>query len=320
MFGIKTTALTAILLITLSACGGGGSSSSSSSETVTTDGDTDTTTSTGIFVDNVVINLGYRTDTQSGYTNERGEFNYLPGETIVFFIGDLEFPPVLASSVITPLDIANTDDAGSDTVLNIIRLLQSIDQDNNPSNGITIGQQAIDAATQVDFSLEWEIFEAALEVTTLLMNAGQLSAVTEMTPCEVALEHFTSTLDTYGINYNNTYIPHVISNDFYGTWSGFLDVNWSDTDQEVRVTFNENSTEGYNVPGDCHADFLLLEFSDNVAIYEVDLQSGPCIPDALLEFTLGSSNTLQLNMYYLGAIDSISQDTLIATADMTRSE
>jgi len=63
-------------LFVLASCGGGGDSSSSAL--------------TGTFVDSPVINIGYRTATQNGNTNSRGEFRYLAGERVTFFIGDLE--------------------------------------------------------------------------------------------------------------------------------------------------------------------------------------------------------------------------------------
>ncbi|MGB2155318.1 MAG: hypothetical protein ACPHVT_07570, partial [Porticoccaceae bacterium] len=97
-------------LLVLSSCGGGGSDSSS--------------TLAGVFIDSPVINIGYRTATQNGNTNARGEFTYLAGETVTFFIGDMEFPPVLAAEVVTPLDMADTDDVAHHMVVNIIRLLQ----------------------------------------------------------------------------------------------------------------------------------------------------------------------------------------------------
>ena len=51
---------------------------------------------TGVFLDAAVMNIGYRTASQQGFTNANGEFNYRPGEMITFFIGNLEFPPVMA--------------------------------------------------------------------------------------------------------------------------------------------------------------------------------------------------------------------------------
>jgi len=94
---MKIILLFCFILPFLASCGGGGGSSSNP-------------TSTGVFVDSPVINIGYRTETQNGVTNSRGEFKYFPGETVTFFIGDLEFPSVLADERVTPLDMADTDD------------------------------------------------------------------------------------------------------------------------------------------------------------------------------------------------------------------
>jgi len=41
----------------------------------------------GIFLDSPVQGLEYQTRTQSGITNEKGEFNYLEGETVTFLVG-----------------------------------------------------------------------------------------------------------------------------------------------------------------------------------------------------------------------------------------
>ena len=113
---MKITLLFCFILPILVSCGGGGGGSSNP-------------TSTGVFIDSPVINIGYRTETQNGVTNSRGEFKYHPGETITFFIGDLEFPPVLAGERVTPLDMADTDDITHPMVINIARLLQTLDKD-----------------------------------------------------------------------------------------------------------------------------------------------------------------------------------------------
>ena len=63
---IKALILSSVVL--LANCGGGGSDSPS--------------TLTGVFIDSPVINIGYRTATQNGDTNSRGEFKYLAGETV----------------------------------------------------------------------------------------------------------------------------------------------------------------------------------------------------------------------------------------------
>lgn len=59
----------------------------------------------GTFVDAYVENIVYRTPTYSGRTNNKGEFKFHDGETVVFSIGDIELPATLAKIVVTPLDL-----------------------------------------------------------------------------------------------------------------------------------------------------------------------------------------------------------------------
>jgi hypothetical protein len=107
---------------------------------------------TGVYIDSFVGNISYLTETQSGRTNEEGEFLYITGEMITFSIGGLELPPTLAKAVITPLDIAGSITILDDTVLNIARLMLSLDVDGNPDNGILIDEQAHIQAAAESFS------------------------------------------------------------------------------------------------------------------------------------------------------------------------
>jgi hypothetical protein len=151
---------------------------------------------TGVFLDSPVINIGYRTETLEGVTNSQGEYEYLAGETVTFFIGDLEFPTVAAKGTVTPLDLAETEEVNDPVVVNMIRLLQTLDQDGNPDNGITITDDAKGAATQVDFDLSEADFAASVAVTELIVNAGQDLQPTELVSKEDALEHFNQQLDS----------------------------------------------------------------------------------------------------------------------------
>jgi len=151
--------ITVTFFTILASCGGGGGSSNP--------------TSTGTFVDSPVINIGYRTETQNGVTNSRGEFNYFPGETVTFFIGDLEFPSIPAEQVVTPLDMADTDDISHPIVINISRLLQSLDKDGNPSNGISITDISKQNAVILDFDVSVSVFELSTAVRTMIANGGQ---------------------------------------------------------------------------------------------------------------------------------------------------
>ncbi len=151
----------------------------------------------GVFVDAFVAGISYRTETQSGVTNARGEFNYLPGETVTFSIGNLVFPPVPAKSTVTPLDMAQTLNPASPVVLNIARLLQTLDTDGDPTNGITISPTAAQSAVAVDFNLSLAAFAASPAVVTLVANSGSVN--TTVISVQQALNHLRDTLTLAGV-------------------------------------------------------------------------------------------------------------------------
>lgn len=179
----------------LTACGGS-SGSGSGGESTPSD-----STQTGVFIDSPVGNIGYKTPTLSGVTNEAGEYQFKPGEEVTFFIGDLTFPPVRAAGVVTPLDIAGTTDTSNQMVVNIARLLQSLDTDGDPSNGITISELAKNNATQVSFDASDADF--ASSVATLVQNGGQDTTITELVPANQAKAHLEETLKTEEVSFTN---------------------------------------------------------------------------------------------------------------------
>ena len=200
-------------------CGGGSSSSNPASGA---------TTETGVFLDEAVANIGYRTSTLEGVTDTQGRYEYIEGETVTFFIGDLEFPPVTASGIVTPLDMAGTEDTSNPTVVNIIRLLQSIDEDGNPSNGITITETAKNNATQIDFDVGVSDFSSSTAVTTFIANSGSVNT-TIISETE-AIAHFEKTL----IDSGEVFLP---SNSIAGVW-----VNEETTNELLAFVFFEDGT------------------------------------------------------------------------------
>lgn len=208
--------LTALgLALLLSACGGDSKKSgtqTSSSPTANTPSSTPVVVASsaqaqsstaaaspvvGVLLDAAVAGIGYRTESRTGVTNERGEFDYLPGETVTFFIGDLVFPPVPAKGTVTPLDMAQTLNPAAPVVLNIARLLQTLDTDGNPANGITISPTASQSAAPVDFNLSLAQFAALPAVTNLVANSG--SVTTTIVPVQQALAHLRDTLTLNGV-------------------------------------------------------------------------------------------------------------------------
>lgn len=111
---------------------------------------------TGVFTDSEVAGLYYETETKSGITNSAGEFDYLEGETVTFYVGNIELGSALASPQMTPVTIASTENADLQTpeVQNIAAFLQTLDSDGDPSNGILIESAVADAIslTSIDFT------------------------------------------------------------------------------------------------------------------------------------------------------------------------
>lgn len=133
-----------IVLTTLSACGGGGSSSS---------GALTPTPLTGVFIDSPVANINYQTATQNGTTSANGEFKYLAGENVTFSIGSMVLPATPAKGKVSPMDLANTISPLDSKATNIARILQALDSDGNPANGITIPASAAAIAPSIaDFA------------------------------------------------------------------------------------------------------------------------------------------------------------------------
>lgn len=97
---------------------------------------------TGHLYDSAVQGIQYRScnslnavDCIEGITGLRGEFNYTAGQQIEFKLGGLRIGVAQGQELVTPDKLANGD-AG--VALQIAQLLQSLDEDRDPSNGIVI--------------------------------------------------------------------------------------------------------------------------------------------------------------------------------------
>ncbi len=82
----------------------------------------------GRLIDAPVQGVSYRSGTLAGVTGSGGEFRYQDGERVEFFIGDIALGrAVEGKAVITPLDLVPQGTLDSPAVINIARLLQSLD-------------------------------------------------------------------------------------------------------------------------------------------------------------------------------------------------
>jgi hypothetical protein len=184
-----------VLSMGLSACGGGGGSDNSVAPDVTIP----PVILEGVFIDSPVENLHYQTTSQSGTTSMNGEFSYQEGEKIVFSIGNITFPEIDAKAVISPLDLFSTQRINNISVLNSIRLLQSLDEDADPLNGILIPEKAheLAAGLTVDFSsLNFDSL-----VATFVSDSGGVNK--QLIDNATATAHFQMSLADLDLPYTN---------------------------------------------------------------------------------------------------------------------
>ena len=152
----------------------------------------------GTFIDSPVTGLNYRTNSTQGTTDEDGQFIYSQGEIITFSIGSIDLPSTIAKAVLTPLDLAGTDDINDPEVVNIARLLQTLDNDNNQENGIQINEtihNEIDAS-----SLQFDSPNFSQNAQNILSNTNLVNSV--LVDDTSAIAHMESSLASIDENYD----------------------------------------------------------------------------------------------------------------------
>ena len=184
--------LSCTLVLLLTACG----SDDKGTETQANLIPTPPTTYTGIFLDSAVTGLNYITASQSGQTNGLGEFRFQKDEMITFSIGGIELPSTLAALYLTPLELYQTNDINKIEVVNLLRLLQSLDFDGDASNGIEITESTHQLAANLNIDFSASNFDQ--QVTELVSQSG--AANQELISATIAIEHFQLTLSQISNN------------------------------------------------------------------------------------------------------------------------
>lgn len=163
-------------VLMLTACGG----DSSSRKGAGSEGDeTVAPSDKAYFVDNVVIGLRYRCGEAAGFklTGDQGVLFCTPGETVSFYVGDILLGSAsmqAGTSFVTPLTLATEEGVvDQNVVINLARLLISLDSDQNPDNGIQIDPAShVNTGLSLDFTVATESFTAsAATVLTALSQS-----------------------------------------------------------------------------------------------------------------------------------------------------
>ncbi|WP_372879731.1 PKD domain-containing protein, partial [Spongiibacter marinus] len=142
----------AVLSVGLVACGGSSSSSSNSGGGTTSPKPIEQ----GRLIDSPVKGAGFVSSSSlSGLTNVNGVFSYRQGDAVSFRLGGLSLGSAQGAAIITLLDLvdgaraaansgSSTDEVLNDfpAIVNLARLLQSLDVDGDSGNGIQIPSEA----------------------------------------------------------------------------------------------------------------------------------------------------------------------------------
>ena len=82
---------------------------------------------TGHFVDAKVRGLTFATATQYGTSSDSGNFFYIPPERVHFSVGSLSLGSAVGDHTLSPMDLFDGSSLDHDGVLNVARVLQSLD-------------------------------------------------------------------------------------------------------------------------------------------------------------------------------------------------
>lgn len=191
----------------LTACGGGGDDNGGGSNGGGNNGGgTDTGSKpqhTAVFLDSVVGGLNYQCGDYSGVTNAKGEFLFDDGDDCTFTLGNQRLGSVVlkaGSSLVTPYTLAGDD---KEKAIRIAALLQTLDSDSNPENGITLDKEQVEKLGIIELGSD-EAFNTSL--IEGLKTAGLVKTVVSLA---AAKDHLSATLA--GVNGRSVAVDKVLS-------------------------------------------------------------------------------------------------------------
>lgn len=181
--------------------GGGGNPGGGSGGGGDTGGGTPGVLAEGFFVDAAVAGLSYSTSSNiTGVTDAAGRYKYRDGDTVTFSIGGLTLGTVVGQGVVTPVTVAqaiaaNSSGADAETIaVNLLVLLQSLDANGDPDDGIAFTTEIREAVTTdaIDFTASVGAFSSSLTNLVAAVSAAAPEATLQQVTREQAIAHFES--------------------------------------------------------------------------------------------------------------------------------
>ncbi|MBT8164117.1 MAG: hypothetical protein KJO97_01105, partial [Acidimicrobiia bacterium] len=166
----------------------------------------------GHFIDANVIGLSYHGPTQQGVTadstsEDGGGFLFFPNEEITFSVGEVVLGTAEAAKKVSPLDLFDSSDATDPRVINVARLLQSLDNDHSDGKivirpGVVLclnnakGNLVLE---EVDFDLDSQVEDLIVETKRLCDMGNPDGIILEVVSAEEAQGNLESGLNASGI-------------------------------------------------------------------------------------------------------------------------
>ncbi len=170
------------------------------------DGDSGSSSVSGVLLDAAIEGVAYTASPsgQSGTTDSAGRFNCQTGDSVTFKIGGIELGKANCATTVTPLELASVAawTGTDDKVNNRLLFVQSLDEDDDPSNGIKVTSAVVSSLANktLDFAKAASSFntDLAAVLPALADKFGNLysSRTPNDTRRNVAKEQFESTLAT----------------------------------------------------------------------------------------------------------------------------
>ena len=167
-----------VLILGLTACDGekkdtGGDSAKTTSKPQSSSNMAASTPTTGVLIDAAVSGVAYLASSgAAGNTDGQGIYKYNHGDTVEFKLGSLVLGKVKGASIITPMELAEDNPT---RLQNLLILLQSLDSDGNPENGISIPASA---ASAVSAAINLDGDPAAFSTSAELQKVREAGGIT----------------------------------------------------------------------------------------------------------------------------------------------
>ena len=263
----------------------------------------------GQFIDTARQGLRYVTSTRSGLTDSEGSFQYLNGETVFLYLGDLSLGATVGKPHISLFDLVEGAEptAGNalrkslaesvefNSVINKATLLQTLDHDGNPENGIEIHAEVASLFEEdsIDFDQFWAEFRDDINFRIKLAEAkstGSVSNDRQMRKSWQVMEHLYSSLgvdpllklnirvsdDTDPENDLERHeydsegkITHSEVDDFYSTYIKY-DTNGNPTYQEIDIIYAD-ATITYTAEYDINGNPIRIEMATDSLVYRINI-------------------------------------------------